>query len=409
MNMSNQRPQNSKKDLLIKISGPDYPGITARLMKVVSDNNTPVLDIGQSVTHGLLSLSFVLQIDEQVRSNDHVIKELLFEAFNMGLTLDYKVLEQVIKDESQAALEEEKEDKFILNCVAPVVITPQFICDISTSLASHGVNILRIDKVSPAEFTSLEILTAVKKSTNNNLLKQELIGISNDHKIDIAFLRDNVFRRSKRLIAFDMDSTLIQAEVIDELAKAHGVGPEVEEITERAMNGEIAFNESLMLRVSKLKGLEAKKMHQILESLPLTQGVEEFIRTIKKLGYKVAIISGGFTYFANALKEKLNLDYAFANELEIIDGKLTGNIVGGIVNAEQKALLLNLIAQQEGISMEQVVAIGDGANDLPMLSVAGLGIAFHAKDIVKRKAQNHMSHGPMTSILYFLGIPGSLR
>lgn len=397
------------KDLLIKISGPDYPGITARLMKVVSESNCPVLDIGQSVTHGLLSLSFVLQINEQAPSNDHVIKELLFESYKMGLTLDYKVLEKSNTSDEQNELENSNEDKFILNCVAPTVITPQFIRDISTSLASHGVNILRIDKVSPSKFTSLEILTNVKKATDTNLLKQELIGISNDHKIDIAFLRDNVFRRSKRLIAFDMDSTLIQAEVIDELAKAHGVGHEVSEITEKAMNGEIAFNESLMQRVSKLKGLEARKMNQILEDLPLTEGVEEFVKTIKKLGYKVAIISGGFTFFANALKEKLNLDYAFANELEIIDGKLTGKIIGGIVNAEQKALLLSLIAQQEGISMEQVVAIGDGANDLPMLSIAGLGIAFHAKDIVKRMAQNHMSHGPMTSILYFLGIPGSLK
>lgn len=398
----------TKKNLLIKISGPDYPGITARLMKVVSESNCPVLDIGQSVTHGLLSLSFVVQIDEEAPSNDHVIKELLFESYKMGLILDYKVLDDNsfnTQEESTQVLD----DKFILNCVAPNMITTAFIRDISTSLASHGVNILRIDKVSPQKFTSLEILTTVKRTTDNNLLKQELIGISNDHKIDIAFLRDNVFRRSKRLIAFDMDSTLIQAEVIDELAKAHGVGAEVSAITERAMNGEIAFNESLIQRVSKLKGLEAKKMNQILESLPLTEGVEEFVKTIKKLGYKVAIISGGFTFFASALKEKLNLDYAFANELEIIDGKITGNIVGGIVNAEQKALLLNLIAQQEGISMEQVVAIGDGANDLPMLSVAGLGIAFHAKDIVKRKAQNHMSHGPMTSILYFLGIPGSLK
>ncbi len=205
-----------------------------------------------------------------------------------------------------------------------------------------------------------------------------------------------------------MDSTLIQAEVIDELAKAHGVGHEISEITERAMNGELDFNESLIARVSKLKGLDASVMEGILSNLPLTPGVEDFLKTIKKLGYKVAVISGGFTFFAEALKEKLGLDYAFANELEIIDGKLTGNVLGTIVNAEQKAILVNLIAQQENISLEQVVAIGDGANDLPMLSRAGLGIAFHAKDIVKKKAQNHMSHGPMTSILYFLGIPGTL-
>ncbi|EQC50666.1 phosphoserine phosphatase SerB, partial [Bacteriovorax sp. DB6_IX] len=274
------------------------------------------------------------------------------------------------------------------------------------TLAKHDVNIQRIDKVSPEEFTSLEILTTVPKKLDQALLKQELLKVSNNHKVDVAFLKDNVFRRSKRLIVFDMDSTLIQAEVIDELAKAHGVGEKIEAITERAMNGELDFNQSLIERVGMLEGLEASKMEQILNDLPLTPGLEDFLKTVKKLGYKVAVISGGFTYFANALKERLGLDYAFANELEIIDGKLTGKVVGTIVNAEQKAILVSLIAQQENISLEQVVAIGDRANDLPMLSQAGLGIAFHAKEIVKKKAQNHMSHGPMTSILYFLGIPG---
>lgn len=203
-----------------------------------------------------------------------------------------------------------------------------------------------------------------------------------------------------------MDSTLIQTEVIDELADLCGVGDEVKAVTHRAMNGELDFDESLKLRVSKLKGLETKKMQEILDRLPLTPGVEDFLKTVKNLGYKVALISGGFTFFADALKAKLGLDYSFANELEIVDGKLTGNVKGTIVNANQKALLVKLISQQENISLEQVVAIGDGANDLPMLATAGLGIAFHAKDIVRKQAQQHMSHGPMTSILYFLGIPG---
>jgi phosphoserine phosphatase len=191
------------------------------------------------------------------------------------------------------------------------------------------------------------------------------------------------------------------------LALEAGVGEEVKMITEKAMNGEINFEESLKLRVSKLKGLDVIKMNEILERLPYTEGVEDFVKTVKYLGYKVAVISGGFTFFANAIKEKLGLNYAFANELEIIDGKLTGNVVGTVITPEQKAMLLKLIAQQEGISLEQTVAVGDGANDLPMLATAGLGIAFHAKEIVKKKAEQHMSHGPMTSILYFLGIPGT--
>ena len=392
-----------KKNVLITISGPDHPGITARMMRILEDNDTQINDIGQNVTHSLLSLSFVIEISEGTDNNSDVIKDLLFETYKMGMTLDYKILDGTYEPE----LDDEVE-KFILNCVAPERITNTFIADIATVLAEYGVNILKIDKVSPGIFKSLEILTIIRKSLNHTELKEKLILVSNKHKIDVAFLKDNVFRRSKRLIVFDMDSTLIQAEVIDELAKAHGVGHEISEITERAMNGELDFNESLIARVSKLKGLDASVMEDILSNLPLTPGVEDFLKTIKKLGYKVAVISGGFTFFAEALKEKLGLDYAFANELEIVDGKLTGNVLGTIVNAEQKAILVNLIAQQENISLEQVVAIGDGANDLPMLSRAGLGIAFHAKDIVKKKAQNHMSYGPMTSILYFLGIPGTL-
>ncbi|OIQ16462.1 MAG: phosphoserine phosphatase SerB [Bacteriovorax sp. MedPE-SWde] len=391
------------KNVLITISGPDHPGITSRLMKIVSQDKTTIKDIGQSVTHGLLSLSFVIEIGDDENVNSHVIKDLLFEAYKMGMSLDYKIVDDESFDDSLEV------DKFILNCVAPESISSSFVYDISSTLANHNVNINRIDKVSPREFSSLEILTTVPKSLNQDLLKEELLGVSNIHKVDVAFLKDNVFRRSKRLIVFDMDSTLIQTEVIDELAEAHGVGEKIKAITERAMNGELDFNESLIERVGMLKGLDSSKMQDILENLPLTPGLEDFLKTVKKLGYKVAVISGGFTYFANALKDRLGLDYAFANELEIQDGQLTGKVVGTIVNAEQKAILVNLIAQQENISIEQVVAIGDGANDLPMLSQAGLGIAFHAKDIVKRKAQNHMSHGPMTSILYFLGIPGPVN
>lgn len=203
-----------------------------------------------------------------------------------------------------------------------------------------------------------------------------------------------------------MDSTLIQTEVIDELADRAGVGEEVRAITEKAMNGELDFNESLRARVATLKGLKKEVLQEVLDHLPLTEGVEDFIKTVKRLGYKVAIISGGFSFFTDALKERLKIDYSFGNELEIQDDKLTGRVMGTVINAEQKAFLLKLIAQQENISLEQVVAIGDGANDLPMLSAAGLGIAFHAKDVVRRQASQRMSHGPMTSILYFLGIPG---
>ncbi len=391
----------NEKTILVSVSGPDGPGITARLMKIVSEFNVDILDMGQAVTHGLLSLSFVIGINSDDSSqNGAVLKDLLFEANMMGLTLSYKVVDQKVNTP------EMESDKFIVTCVSPQKVTASFVADLASILANHKINIERIDKVSPKEFSSMEIATSIPKMLDTKALKSELMQASTKHKIDVAFLKDNVFRRNKRMIVFDMDSTLIQAEVIDELAELCGVGKEVKEITHQAMNGEIDFDESLKLRVSKLKGLEVSRMQEVLENLPLTPGVEEFIKTIKTLGYKVALISGGFTFFADALKLKLGLDYSFANELEIKDGLLTGNVTGTIVNANQKAILVKLIAQQENISLEQVVAIGDGANDLPMLAAAGLGIAFHAKDVVRKEAQQHLSHGPMTSILYFLGIPG---
>jgi phosphoserine phosphatase len=388
------------KTILVTVSGPDGPGITARLMKIISDYNVSVLDMGQAVTHGLLSLSFVLGLDSGNNNSGNVLKDLLFEANMIGLNLSYKVVEkQIVTPEMEG-------DKFIVTCVSPDIITAQFVSDLAQILANHKINIERIDKVSPREFSSLEISTSISKTLDTKSLKEELMKVSTKHRVDVAFLKDNVFRRNKRLIVFDMDSTLIQTEVIDELADLCGAGEEVRKVTHRAMNGEMDFDESLRQRVSKLKGLEVEKLQKVLENLPFTPGVEEFIKTIKTLGYKVALISGGFTFFADSLKTKLGLDYSFANVLEIKDGKLTGNVTGTIINANQKALLVKLIAQQENISLEQVVAIGDGANDLPMLATAGLGIAFHAKDVVRREAQQHLSHGPMTSILYFLGIPG---
>lgn len=390
--------------LLITVSGPDKPGITSALMKILADSPHELVDIGQAVTHGLLSLSFVIEFKNAEDKNNHVLKDLLFEVNKMGLNLNY----QVVKENLGHNLEEQKQ-KFIVSCVSPKGLSSSFLGGTAQALASFGINIQRIDKISPGSFECVEIMTSVPDEIDWQALKKELIKIGGEHQTDVAFLKDNVFRRSKRLIVFDMDSTLIQAEVIDEMAKACGAGDKVGAITEKAMNGEIDFDQSLRERVACLKGLKVETMHEIFNQLPLTQGVEDFLSTIKSLGLKVAVISGGFTFFTEALKNKLGLDYAFGNELEIENGVLTGQVKGTIVNADQKAFLLKFIAQQEGIHPEQVVAIGDGANDLPMLAGAGLGIAFHAKDIVKKEAQSQLSHGPMTSILYFLGIPGPGR
>jgi phosphoserine phosphatase len=384
----------NKQLVLVTVTGMDKPGITHNLMSIISESQAKILDMGQSVTHGLLSLSILLDVDHD--EDSPLLKDLLFSAKKMELTLDFKVLSDDISD----ARSFDKE-RFVLSCVGQSHITPAFMRDITAILSKNKMNIMRIDNMNSREFSAVDILIRAEEPVVYQDIKTNLLAVSNTHQID----RDNVFRYNKRLIVFDMDSTLIQAEVIDEMAKVHGVGEKVISITERAMNGELDFNAALKERVALLKGMKVDKLEQILAKIELTNGTEQFIRTVKSLGYKVAVISGGFTYFTGAFKTKLGLDYAFANELEIENGELTGRVLGNIVNAEGKALLLNLISQQEQISLEQVVAIGDGANDLPMLAKAGLGIAFHAKEIVRKKAGHHMSHGPMTSILYFLGIP----
>ncbi len=391
----------SESLIMFTVTGADHPGITKSLMKIVSQANLKLKDMGQTVTFATLSLSFVVEFPEDNETKEQVVKDLLFEANRMGLQLEYKSVKTLEKNHIH------HENKFTLNLVSSQDIPSQFLAEMAEIFTESNINIYRIDKLSKNDFTSLEISTTVPESVSLKEIKKRLLNASTKSEVDLAFLKDNVFRRSKRLIVFDMDSTLIQTEVIDEMAKIHGVGDEVISITERAMNGEIDFDESLKQRVSKLKGLDVSQLKEIAQNLPLTSGTKDFIATVKSLGYKTAIISGGFTFFAEHLKNLLQLDYAFANELEILNNKLTGEIVGPIINAEQKALLLKVLAQQEQISLEQVVAIGDGANDLPMLSIAGLGIAYHAKEIVKRNAPHHMGHGPMTSILYFLGIPGT--
>lgn len=391
----------SKSLVLVTVSGPDHPGITAELMKIVMNSKTEISDMGQSITHGLLSLSFLLEVNGTDPEKDPVLKDLLFAAKTMKMELDFEFIKekQVIHTRG---------DKYIISCVSLSGIEAGFLYEISSTLAENNINILRIDNVTEGEFKSLDIMmSAYTPDIEWNKVKEKLLQISTKYTTDIALLKDNVWRRNKRLIVFDMDSTLIQSEVIVEMAKVHGVGDKVHEITESAMNGEIDFDESLKRRVALLKGLKEDKMQDILENIKLTEGVEDFVKTVKELGYKVAIISGGFNYFANAFKERLGLDYAFSNELDFKNGELTGNVTGPIVNAEKKAMLVDMLSQQENIKLEQVVAIGDGANDLQMLAKAGLGIAFHAKEIVKKNAEQHMSHGPMTSILYFLGIPGS--
>ena len=282
-------------------------------------------------------------------------------------------------------------------------------------LAEQGLNIDAIRRLTgrmPLDEKKARIRACIEFSVrgtpkDRDVLQSRLMELSTTLGMDFSFQQDNMYRRMRRLICFDMDSTLIETEVIDELAKRAGVGEQVQAITERAMRGEIDFIESFKERVALLKGLDESVMRDIAEHLPITEGVERLMYVLKRYGYKIAILSGGFTYFGNYLKERFGIDYVYANNLEIVDGKLTGRHIGDIVDGKRKAELLQLLAQVENVDIAQTIAVGDGANDLPMLSVAGLGIAFHAKPKVKANARQSINTIGLDGVLYFLGFKDS--
>jgi phosphoserine phosphatase len=272
------------------------------------------------------------------------------------------------------------------------------------------MNIDRIDRLS-AELSPREaaanacVELAVSGDPGREAhMRAEFLGVAQELSIDIAFQRESIFRRNRRLFAFDMDSTLIQGEVIDELARMAGVGEQVARITEAAMRGELNFDESFTRRVGLLKGLPVERVYELLDTIPLADGAERLVRTLKLLGYKTAILSGGFTFFAQALQERLGIDYVHSNELEIASGAVTGRVIPPIVNGERKAALIAEIAAREGFSLEQVVAVGDGANDIPMLSVAGMGIAYRAKPLVRHSADQAISALGLDGLLYLVGV-----
>ena len=384
--------------ILVMVSGLDKPGITSRLMDIVVQSQCSILDIGQSVTHGFLSLNFLLQSGRDV---DSTIQKLRSVIDPNKLNLKFR---EVPRDFTGEPLPREK---FSLTCVSGIPITAPYIQEMAHILAKYNVNILRIDNLSPGTFSSLKIDTTLSPQVEIGALKKELLRLSNIHSIDAAFIKDGIYRHNKRLVAFDMDSTLIQNEVIDDLAEKMGKKEKMKEITERTMRGEMDFDQSLRKRTGMLEGLSEEALQEVGEQMVLTPGCSELIKILKHLGYKTAVISGGFSYFTEKLKYSLELDYQFANTLELADGKVTGRLCGTLVDSRKKAELLKTIAQRENISLKQTVAIGDGANDIPMLNAAGLGIAYHAKEIVQRSAPHIVNYGPLTSILYFLGLSPS--
>jgi phosphoserine phosphatase len=392
--------------ILIHATGEDRPGITSMLTGVLAACGVDILDIGQVVIHDHLTLGMLVALPEDSQATP-VLKDLLFKAHELGITLK---LTPIGPERYENWVSVQGRPRHIVTLLARQLEAAHISC-LTGALAAHGLNIDiinrlsgRVSLASQAEPRPACVEFSVRgTATDWTAIRKEFMEMSAEMGVDVALQEDNVFRRNRRLVAFDMDSTLIQVEVIDELAKRYGVGEQVSAITAGAMRGEYDFKESLRRRLSLLKGLDARVLEDVAENLPLTEGAERLISNLKRLGFKIAIISGGFTYFGERLKQLLGIDYVHANKLEVKDGRLTGRVIGPIVDGARKAELLRRLAEREGISLQQVAAVGDGANDLPMLGLAGLGIAFHAKPKVKAGARQSISTLGLDAILYLIG------
>jgi phosphoserine phosphatase len=391
---------------LLNISGQDNPGLTSGLTSVLAEYGAKVLDIGQANIHDTLSLGILFEIKSGEKSAA-VLKDLLFKAYELGISAKFTPVTH--KDyENWVGLQ--GKDRYIITILGEKLDAEQ-ISEVTKLISEKNLNIDsikrltgRISLIKKEEYPRASIQLSIRgKIDNKSDFTEKFMQISKELDVDIAFQEDNIFRRNRRLVCFDMDSTLIQTEVIDELAELAGVGDEVKAITESTMQGEIDFNESFKRRMKLLKGLPEDVLKDVAENLPITKGAKRLIDTLNKYGFKTAILSGGFTYFGHYLQKKLGIDYVYANQLEIKDGLLTGGYLGDIVDGYKKAEYLKEIALKEGIDINQTIAVGDGANDLPMLNLAGLGIAFHAKPKVKDNAQSSISSIGLDGVLYLLG------
>lgn len=394
---------------LINITGQNRPGLVEALCSSLQGLCIEILDISQAVIHDSLALSMLLHMPDKDQGKS-VLKELLYQAHSLGLQLKFSALDPE-EYESWTKLEHKK--TYILTLLGRSLHT-EHLYRLSSLVRENQLDISQISRLSnrrslQRKQDDAQALTCIEMELTGNpqdlsRMRSKFLALSRQYPVDIGLQEDTPYRRHRRLIAFDMDSTLIQSEVIDELAYRFGVGPEVEKITRSAMQGELDFKQSLQKRVALLKGLDADVLDQVACNLSLTPGAQRLIQNLKTLGYKIAILSGGFTYFGRYLQKMLQIDYLFANELEVENHRLTGRLSAEIVDGEKKAQLLKYLAQKENISLEQVIAVGDGANDLPMLNLAGLGIAFHAKPLVRQGAKQAISNVGLDAVLYFLGL-----
>ncbi len=410
MDKTDNAMQNNIEIIQINISGEDKPGMTSSLTEILARYDAFILDIGQANIHRSLTLAMLIRTTAE--KSGFIMKELLFKASELGVMIRFTPISE---EDYDAWVVRQGKNRYIITLLGRMV-TARHIAEVTRVVADHGLNIDAIKRLTgrmPREEQNKLLRSCIELSVRGTLsdedrssMQEAFINLS-ETGIDVSFQKDDIYRRSRRLICFDMDSTLIETEVIDELADRAGVGAEVRAITEAAMRGEIDFNESFTQRVALLKGLDVEVMEDIARNLPITEGLERMMTILKRVGYKTAILSGGFTYFGNYLKQKYGFDYVYANDLEVENGRLTGRHCGEVVDGRRKAELLRLLCQFENINLSQSVAVGDGANDLPMLNLAGLGIAFHAKPKVKATARQSLSTIGLDGILYFLGLKDS--
>lgn len=394
----------------VNISGEDKPGLVLALTEILASYDAYILDIGQANIHSSLTLGILFSTSRD--KSGFIMKDLLFKASELGVAVRFT---PIPLDEYERWVARQGRNRYIITLLGRT-LTARQISDVTSVIFRFGLNIDAIKRLTgrkPLHGETDRTRSSIEFSVRGSLsdgqraeLQAELVHNCSDG-VDISFQKDNIYRRSRRLICFDMDSTLIHTECIDQLADKAGVGGQVRAITESAMRGEIDFIESFTRRVALLKGLDESVMEQIARELPFNEGLERMMTILKRVGYKTAILSGGFTYFGRYLQQKFGFDYVYANELEIEDGKLTGRYKGEVVDGRRKAELLRLLCQVEHIDLEQAVAVGDGANDLPMLGLAGLGIAYHAKPKVKATAKQSISSIGLDGILYFLGLKDS--